>query len=178
MNELSLPIGERDNIWGNPKAGISLLEYGEFEGQYCKEAFIMVQRIQQERGESMSFVFRNFPLSQIHPHAQHAAFAAEAAARQGRFWEMEEILFKNQNALEDSDLLHYAVQIGLNLTRFSHEMGSEEVAIKVHDDFMSGVKSGVSGTPTFFVNGWKHQGPYNFATLLRVVERGGEEAPW
>jgi len=119
--------------------------------------------------EQMRFAFRNFPLTQIHPHAAHAAEAAEAAAAQGRFWEMHDLLYEHQDALEDDDLLTYASQVGLDLNRFQVELAQGAYAQRVRDDFMSGVRSGVNGTPTFFINGRRHDGGFDLHSLSEAI---------
>jgi protein-disulfide isomerase len=131
----------------------------------------VVKRIQAELAGNLLFVFRNFPLAQVHPHALHAAYAAEAASLQGAFWEMHDSLFENQNALEDHDLVRYAANLGLDTEEFASDMGSEEVAQRVREDFMSGVRSGVNGTPTFFINGQRHDGSYAYDVLRAAIER-------
>jgi protein-disulfide isomerase len=112
-------------------------------------------------------VFRHFPLTTVHPHAAHAAEAAEAA--RGRFWDMHDVLYENQDALDDPDLLRYAAALGLDERRFADELGEEAYAGRVRADFLGGVRGGVNGTPTFFVNGARHDGPHDLGTLLDVV---------
>ena len=117
----------------------------------------------------MRFVFRNFPLSNVHPHAEHAAEAAEAAGAQGKFWEMHDMLYEHQDALSDRHLVQYAVDLGLARQRFEHDLASHAFAGRVREDFMSGVYSGVNGTPTFFTNGVRHDGSYDMYTLLAAI---------
>jgi protein-disulfide isomerase len=164
-------VGERDHVQGNPNAGVTLVEYGDYECPYCGEAYPIVQRIQRELGDNLRFVFRNFPLSQVHPHAEQAALAAEAAGRQGKFWEMHDMLFENQQALEDNDLVRYAEALRLDMLKYLSDVSSEQVAARVREDFMSGVRSGVNGTPTFFVNGRRHEGSYQHDYLRAAIER-------
>jgi protein-disulfide isomerase len=114
-------------------------------------------------------VFRNFPLTQIHPHAQHAAEAAEAAAAQGRFWQMHDVLYERQNALEDEDLVAYAAELALDLDRFQVELTRGAYSERIREDLMSGVRSGVSGTPTFFINGRRHDGTWDLRSLTEAV---------
>jgi protein-disulfide isomerase len=116
------------------------------------------------------FAYRHFPLTQVHPHAEHAAEAAEAAGAQGKFWEMHDTLYEHQRALHDAHLRQYAEWLGLDLGRFDEEMGRHVHAGRVREDFLSGVRSGVNGTPTFFINGVRHDGSYDLATLLAAIE--------
>jgi protein-disulfide isomerase len=121
-------------------------------------------------GDRMRFVFRNFPLTQAHPHAQHAAEAAEAAAVQGKFWEMHDYLFEHQQALDDAHLVHYAVALHLDEETFKREMTTHVYTNRVREDFLSGVRSGVNGTPTFYINGVRHDASYALETLLAAIE--------
>jgi protein-disulfide isomerase len=118
----------------------------------------------------MRFVFRNFPLTQAHPHAQHAAEAAEAAAVQGKFWEMHDYLFEHQQALDDAHLVHYAVALHLDEETFKREMTTHVYTNRVREDFLSGVRSGVNGTPTFYIDGVRHDASYALETLLAAIE--------
>jgi protein-disulfide isomerase len=121
-------------------------------------------------GERLRFVFRNFPITTSHAHAEQAAEAAEAADHQGRFWPMHDLLFENQRRLRDQDLHGYAEQAGLDLERFDSELAEHAHAARVREDFMSGVRSGVNGTPTFFINGVRHDGSYEVEELLAALE--------
>ena len=126
-------------------------------------------------GERLRFVFRNFPITTSHPHAEQAAEAAEAAAAQGRFWEMHDLLYENQQRLRDEDLRGYAEQLGLDVERFDKELTEHVHAARVHEDFMSGVRSGVNGTPTFYINGVRHDDSYEPETLLAALERAASD---
>src|SRR5262245_49312104 len=121
----TLPIPERDHIQGPIDAPIKLVEYGDYECPYCGQAYPVVKAIQERQGNSLCFAFRNFPLANMHPHAEHAAEAAEAADKQGRFWEMHDILYENQGALEDADLAQYASDLGLDVGRLINEVEAE-----------------------------------------------------
>jgi protein-disulfide isomerase len=125
-------------------------------------------------GERLRFVFRNFPISTSHPHAEQAAEAAEAAATQGRFWQMHDLLYENQQRLGDEDLRSYAEQLGLEVEPFDRELTEHVHAPRVHEDFMSGVRSGVNGTPTFYINGARYDDSYDLGTLLVALERAAE----
>jgi protein-disulfide isomerase len=174
-SKLTLPASEdRDHIQGSAEARVTLVEYGDYECPYCGEAYPIVKEIQERMGEQLRFVFRNFPISTSHPHAQHAAEAAEAAGAQGRFWEMHDHLYENQRHLEDDDLRSYAHALDLELELFDKELSEHVHADRVHEDFMSGVRSGVNGTPTFFINGLRHDDSYGSGTLLPALERAAE----
>jgi protein-disulfide isomerase len=170
MSELKLPVSDRDHVQGPETARVTLVEYGDYECPYCGQAYPIVKALQKELGNDLRFVFRNFPLSQMHPHAEHAAETAEAAAAQGKFWEMHDYLYEHQQALDDSHLANYAAQIGLDTDRFIQEMESQTYTERVKEDFMSGVRSGVNGTPTFFINGTRHDAPFDFRTLLQAIQ--------
>jgi len=167
---LAVPVGERDHVRGTASAETTLVEYGDFECPYTRRARPVVRRLRQEFGDRLLFVFRNFPLTRIHPHAQAAAEAAEAAAAQGHYWEMHDMLFDNQRALEDEDLRRYASELGLDMARFGRELEEHSHAHRVNEDVRSALKSGVQGTPTFFVDGLRHDGPNDLATLRAALE--------
>ena len=167
---LTLPVSQRDHQQGPATAPVTLVEYGDYECPYCGEAYPIVKEIQRRLGDRLRFVFRNFPLTQSHPHAEHAAEAAEAAAGQGKFWQMHDTLFEHQRALDDAQLVHYAVALHLDQEKFEREMTEHVHAKRVHEDFLSGVRSGVNGTPTFFINGGRHDASYALETLLAAIE--------
>ena len=170
----ALPISGRDHIQGQHDARLQLLEYGDYECPHCGEAFGIVKRIQQRLDGRMCFAFRNFPLAIAHPHAMHAAEAAEAAASQGRFWEMHDILFKNQGALDDENFADYALFLGLDAERLLREIVAGSHRARVREDFISGTRLDVNGTPTFFINGIRYDGPATehalFAALTEAYE--------
>lgn len=167
---LSSPVTDRDHIQGTTHAVLTLVEYGDYECPHCGRAYPIVKEVQRRLGPQLRFVFRNFPLAQIHPHAQHAAEAAEAAAAQGRFWEMHDALFEHQRSLDDRHLSQYAVSVGLDLERFQQELTAHTYASRVREDFLSGVKSGVNGTPTFFINGLRHDDDWDVETLTQALQ--------
>jgi protein-disulfide isomerase len=150
---------------------VTLVEYGDYQCPYCGAAYPIIKEVQARMGERLRFVFRNFPISTSHPRAEQAAEAAEAAAAHGKFWEMHDLLYENQARLRDEDLHAYAERLGLDLGTFDRELAEHVYAERVHEDFMSGVRSGVNGTPTFYVNGARHDGPYDLETLLAVLEQ-------
>lgn len=167
--KLALPIEGRDHIAGDIHAPLTLLEYGDYECPYCGQAYPIVKEIQKRLGKKLCFVFRNFPLANAHPHALHAAEAAEAAAAQGRFWEMHDALYENQAALEDEDLAQYATDLGLDGARLVKEVQSGQHQARVKEDFQAGVRAGVNGTPSFFINGQRHDGSYDLEALLAAL---------
>jgi protein-disulfide isomerase len=167
---LKPPVGPKDHMQGPPDAPVTLVEYGDYECPYCGEAYPVVKALQERLGDQICFVFRNFPLAQAHPHAEEAAEAAEAAASQGKFWEMHDLLYENQDALEPEDLVKYARALRLELPRFVLEMREHVYKERVREDFRSGVRSGVNGTPTFFINGVRHDGPFDLRSLLAAIE--------
>jgi len=172
---LVLPVSEeRDHVQGPGDAPVTLVEYGDYECPYCGEAYPIVKQIQERMEEQLRFVFRNFPISTTHPHAEYAAEAAEAAAAQDRFWEMHDHLYEHQQRLRVDDLRSYAQAIELDLDLFDKELAEHVHADRVHEDFLSGVRSGVNGTPTFFINGMRHDDPYDLETLLVALEAAAE----
>jgi protein-disulfide isomerase len=162
---LVLPVGERDHVQGPANATATLVEYGDYKCPFCGQAHPIVQAVRARLGRRMRFVFRHFPLTEIHPRALPAAEAAQAAGAQGRFWEMHDLLYENQPALDDPDLLRYAELLGLDLPRFVSEVAEHVHEPRIREDFRSGVRSGVNGTPTFFINGIRHDGAWDVDTL-------------
>jgi protein-disulfide isomerase len=166
---LVVPVSERDHVRGPADAPVSLVEYGDYECPYCGQAAAIVAAVRSRLGPRLRFAYRHFPLAEIHPHALRAAEAAEAAGAQGRFWPMHDTLFANQAALEDVDLVRYAAALELDVSRFMDELAAGTWTERVREDFTSGVRSGVNGTPTFFVNGLRHDGPWDADTLTAVL---------
>jgi protein-disulfide isomerase len=157
---LTPPVGANDHMAGSADAPVTLVEYGDYECPYCGMAYPIVKAAQRKLTSQLRFVFRNFPLAESHPHARRAAQAAEAAAAQGKFWLMHDMLFEHQDALEDADLVRYADAIRLDVARFERELEAGLYAKRVRDDFRSGARSGANGTPTFFVNGDRWDGAW------------------
>jgi protein-disulfide isomerase len=169
---LTPPVSDEDHAAGPADAPVTLVEYGDFECPYCGMAYPIVKAIQRRLGTRLRFVFRHFPLKESHPHAKHAAEASECAAAQDAFWRMHDTLYENQHALADRDLLRYAGQLGLDVERTARELEEGTHARAVRDDFRSGVKSGVNGTPTFFVNGERYDGAWaDESAFLRALRR-------
>jgi protein-disulfide isomerase len=158
-----------DHVRGSP-AGRLIIEYGDYECPYSRQAFHAIEQVERHLGGNMRFAFRHFPLTGIHPHALAAAAAAEAAARQGRFWEMHELLFRRQKALQDGDLRGYAAQLGLDVAAFDRDRASIAVLDRIRRDVDSGLASGqVVGTPTLFIDGVVHRGGYDPPALLAAL---------
>jgi protein-disulfide isomerase len=171
--QLTRPVSEHDHGIGPADAPVTLVEYGDYECPYCGRAFPIVQDVRRRLGDQLRFVFRNFPLTQIHEHAEHAAEVAEAAAAQGKFWPMHDWLFRHQRTLEDDALLAGCAEIGLDVERVRRDLTAGSYRPRVRDDFMSGIKSGVNGTPTFYINAIRHDADYDTATLLAAIEQAG-----
>jgi protein-disulfide isomerase len=168
---LPLTLGARDHIRGASDAAITLVEYGDFECPYSGRAYPIVKAVQKHFGRRLRFVFRNFPLADIHPHAQHAAEVAEAAADQDRFWEMHDALYEHQQALDDRHLIGYAKALGLDEARVQQALRLHDKAARVREDLTGGVRSGVTGTPTFFINGRRHDDAWDLESLIEALER-------
>ena len=166
---LTLPIGGRDHIRGPESAPYVLLEYGDYQCPYCRAAQGVVEQLLVAAGDEIRYAYRHFPLSQIHPQAALAAEAAEAAGAQGRFWEMHELLFQHQDRLTPHDLLGYASALRLDVQRVALELERNVHRQRVREDFLSGVRSGVNGTPTFFINGVRHNGGWDLQSLLEAL---------
>ena len=176
MAKLVIPISARDHAQGALDAPLTVVQYGDFQCPHCALAYQDVSEIANELRDSLRFVFRHFPLTQIHPQAQRAAEAAEAAANQARFWEMAALLYENQEQLDNDSLARYARKANLDSKRFKKELSSGVHATRIRADFLGGVRSGVNGTPTFFINGERYEGMFNsaafVAALLKESRRG------
>ena len=172
-HRLVVPAREQDHRMGAENAPVTLVEYGDFECPHCKRAHPVVKEVRRRAGARLRFVFRHFPLSQAHPHAQHAAEAAESAGAQGKFWDMHDRLFERQFALEDADLIAYAGELGLDRARVARELAGHTYEEWVQEDFRSGVRSGVNGTPTFYINGSRHDSSWDADTLTAAIEAAG-----
>jgi NhaA family Na+:H+ antiporter len=168
MASLTPPVDPaRDHVAG-PDDAVTLVEFGDFECSFCGDAYESIKEVQRRLGDRLRFVFRELPLPK-HPHAHTAALAAEAAAAQGRFWEMHDRLFEARGRLEPGDLTRYAQEIGLDLDRFVRDMGSEPVAERVDADFESAVASGVTGTPALYIDGQSYDGRYDAEHLAEAI---------
>ena len=173
---LTPPVGESDHLSGPADAPVTLVEYGDFECSSCGRAHLVVQSLQRELGDSLRFVYRHFPRDK-HPHAQHAAEAAEAAGVKGKFWEMHDLLFQHQKALEDNDLIAYGSALGLDTEQMASDFGSGRNSGRVRDDFVSGVRSGVNRTPALFINGERFEEAWSDeAAFLRALREAAGRA--
>jgi protein-disulfide isomerase len=169
VSRLVLPVGARDHVEGPADAPKTLLEYGDYECPHCGRAYPIVKAVQRRMGKGLRFVFRNFPLNEVHPHAEAAAEIAEAAGAQGKFWQMHDTLFEQQDALELEDLAGYARKLGLNSDQLARDLEQRTYLPRVKEDFSSGVRSGVNGTPTFFIDGVRFDGAWDEAGLLAAL---------
>jgi protein-disulfide isomerase len=168
---LTVPVTpERDHIIGRPDAPLTLVEYGDYECPFCGMAYPVTEEIIDQLRDDLLFAYRHFPLSTIHPHAALAAEAAEAAGSQGRFWEMHSLLYLNQQRLDPPDLAARAETLHLDVGRFIDELRTNAHRARVQSDFLSGVQSGVNGTPTFFINGRRHDGPADLRSLMESLQ--------
>lgn len=168
-SRLALAVSERDHAQGPAAAPVTLVEYGDYECPYCRAAVPIVQELQQLLGDQLRYVFRHFPLTGSHPHAQQAAEVAEAAAAQGRFFEMHAALFENQEALEKDHLVQYAEDLGLDVARIGRELGAHSYAGRVREDFESGLSSGARGTPTFYLDDIRYDGIIGVRQFLSAI---------
>jgi len=167
---LTLPVGERDHAEGAADAPMVLVEYGDYQCPYCGAAYPVVKRVQKELGASLRFVFRNFPLTNSHPQAEWAAETAEASAAQGKFWEMHDFLYENQRSMGDEAFFaSHERKIALDAARIAREVAGHAYAPRIQEDFSSGVRSGVNGTPTFFIDGVRYDGPAEFEALVAAL---------
>lgn len=170
MVNLKTPINKCDHIRGPAHAGISLVEYGDYQCPFCASACAVVDQLEPYFEGQMRFVFRQFPLTEVHPYAEVAAESAEFAGAAGVFWEMHEALFRNQAILSVPTIMLIAEKLRLSETMMRHSLETGQFRSKVRNDFMGGVRSGVNGTPTFFINGVRHEGPFDFASLASAIQ--------
>ena len=174
---LTPPVSERDHATGPADAPVTLVEYGDYECPYCGMAYPVVKSAQRELGTQLRFVFRSFPLAEAHPHARYAAEAAEAGAAQGKFWEMHDALYEHQDALEAEDISGYAKALGLEMAQFANDLQDAKYTKRVRDDFRSGVRSGVNGTPTFFINGSRYEGSWaNEKAFIHTLHEAAQQS--
>jgi protein-disulfide isomerase len=170
MSKLSVPVSDKDHRQGDPDAPCTLVEYGDYQCPSCGHAYPIVKRVQKHFGKRLLFVFRNFPLSEMHPYAESAAETAEFAGAHHKFWEMHDLLYENQDRLDDALLFQLAQQLQLDPEKLRQALASKEFEPRVRADFRGGVRSGVNGTPTFFINGQRHDGAYDYASLVEAIE--------
>lgn len=167
---LTQPVSADDHAEGPADAPLTLVEYGDYQCPYCGAAYPVVKRLQKRLGKKLRFVFRYFPLTQSHPYALIAAKAAEAAALQGKFWEMHDLLFEQQTLLKPEIIHSWAKRTGVNLEQFENGIKQDVVEKRIKEDRRSGIRSGVNGTPTFFINGKRYDGPSDYDSLLAALE--------
>jgi protein-disulfide isomerase len=169
MATLKDPVTSRDHIQGDEHAPITLVEYGDYECPHCRQAHPIVKRVQKHFGKRLKFVYRHFPLNEIHPNAEAAAESAEFAAAHERFWEMHDGIFENQRALGLPLLAELAESLGLSAADLQDALATSKYTERVREDFLGGVRSGVNGTPTFFINGHRHDGPFEREDLVQAI---------
>jgi protein-disulfide isomerase len=152
MSKLRAPVGQHDHILGKPGAEITLVEYGDYECSHCGHAYPLIKKLTKEFNNDLLFVFRNFPMQESHPNAMIAAQAAEAAGIQNKFWDMHDLIFEHQDELDENNLIYFAETLNLDVNQFQNDLHSQNIISKIESDFESGIRSGVNGTPTFFIN--------------------------
>ncbi len=173
---LTLPVGDRDHSEGPAGAPVTLVEYGDYQCPYCGAAYPIVKRLQKELGSSLRFVFRNFPITNAHPFGQWAAETAEAVGGLGKFWPMHDFLYEHQGSLGDETVFaRFEGTLGLDVARVAREVAQHTYLPRVEEDFMSGVRSGVNGTPTFFINGVRYDGPTEVGSMLSALKSAAKE---
>src|SRR5580704_10820655 len=179
MATLKLPVTAEDHVQGPENAAATLVEYGDYECPHCGHAYPILQRVQKHFGKRLRLVFRNFPLGEMHPHAEAAAEVAEFAGAEGKFWEMHDKLYENQERLGEALYLELARELKLSTTALRQALEQRTFEARVRADFKGGVRSGVNGTPTFFINGHRHDGSFDFETLVSAIQQaiGTPKAP-
>lgn len=176
-SRLMPPVSAEDHAAGPASAPVTLVEFGDYQCPHCGRAHAIIKEVQRAMGDRLRFVFRNFPITQSHEYAEHAAEAAEAAGAQGKFWAMHDALYEHQHALDDAHLVQYARQLGLDAKRVAQEIEDEAHLDRVRADFMSGVRSGVNGTPTFFIDGVRYDGSWEPDALLAALAAAAKAHP-
>ena len=171
MATLKVPVTTEDHAQGPASADVTLVEYGDYECPYCGKAYPIVQEVQKQYGKRLRLVFRNFPLSEMHPHAEAAAEVAEFAGVQGKFWEMHDKLYENQARLGEALYFDLADKLKLSSTALRQALEQRTFEARVRADFKGGLRSGVNGTPTFFINGHRHDGSFDFETLVSAIHQ-------
>jgi protein-disulfide isomerase len=169
MATLKAPVSSSDHIQGDQHAPIILVEYGDYQCPHCGHAYPIVKQVQKHFGKRLAFVFRNFPLNEMHPQAEAAAETAEFAAVAGQFWEMHDAIFENQDSLGLPLLLELAEKLGLSAEALQQALNEAKFTDRVKQDFLGGVRSGVNGTPTFFINDHRHDGPFEIGDLIEAI---------
>ncbi|MBX3159043.1 MAG: thioredoxin domain-containing protein [Deltaproteobacteria bacterium] len=170
MSRLTIPVDERDHLRGSLRAPITLVEFGDFQCPFCGRTYGVLKELEARYARDLRVAFRHFPLTQIHPLAMIAAETAEAAGAQGKFWEMHDVLFENQPRFEYERLVAYVMNLDLDVDEFHEAIASHRHVPKIRDDFMGGVRSGVNGTPTLFLNGMRYDGQPERTPLVHAIE--------
>jgi protein-disulfide isomerase len=166
---LQPPVSAHDHVRGSRSAVVSLVEYGDFECPYCRAAVDIVNELQKALGDQLSFAFRHFPMRDVHPHAQHAAEVSEAAAARGHFWQLHDRLFAAQDGLDDQSLIRYVGEMDLDADTVAQELDSHTFAREIEEEVHSGIASGVTGTPTFFIDGMRYDGSISLPKILTAI---------
>ncbi|XKM13773.1 thioredoxin domain-containing protein [Orbaceae bacterium ac157xtp] len=167
---LKKPISTDDHILGDSNAKIELVEYGDYQCPYCGDFHFTIKKLLQDFPNDLKFIFRNFPLD-FHQYALHAAIASEVLDKHNKFWSMHDLLFENQNALDDQNLINYAHQLGLSAKEFETEFANKALLNKIDNDIESGLHSGVNGTPSLYINGKKYRGDYSYSVLFKLIQK-------
>jgi len=170
MSTLKIPVSDQDHIQGNAEAPCTLVEYGDYQCPDCGRAYPVVKQLQKHFGKRLRFVFRNFPLTRIHAHAQSAAEVAEFAGTKEQFWKMHDLLYENQSRLSGELYAELAEELSLNFAELEKALVNKTFTERVRTDFSGGVRSGVNGTPTFFINSRRHDRPMNYETMIAAIE--------
>jgi NhaA family Na+:H+ antiporter len=168
---LKPPVSDHDHIEGTADARVTLVEYGDYECPHCRQVAPIIEQVQERFGDQLRYVFRHFPITTNHPHAQLAAEAAEAAGAQGKFWQMHDRLFEHTGILNREQLVRFAHELDLDVDRFERELDGHVHEGRVREDFLNGVRSGANGTPTFFLNGVRYDGPWDLDSLIAEIEK-------
>ncbi len=170
MSPLRSAVSDQDHVRGDPSAPVVLVEYGDFECPHCAKAYGVVKALERHFRDRLCVVYRHFPLTQAHPHAEHAAEAAEGAGSQGRFWPMHDTTYEHHDALDDADLVAYAEAVGVSADVITDAWLTRQYAARIRQDFLGGIRSGVNGTPSFFINGAKYEGDYDLPSMSEAIE--------
>jgi len=170
VHKLGVPVSEEDWTRGAAEAPVTIVEYGDYQCPACQRAYVEVEKLLTAEGGNVEFAFRHFPLMSTHPQAMAAALAAEAAGRQGKFWQMHAKLFESRGQLADEHIQQYAAELELDLDKFARDIQSEGIDAHIRQQRLAGARSGANGTPTFFVNGSRYDGDFTYEALSAVVQ--------
>jgi protein-disulfide isomerase len=167
---LRVPVSDNDHSEGDKNAAIVLIEYGDYECPHCGAAYPVIKKLQKHFGSKLRFIFRNFPIAESHPHAVTAAYVAEASALQGKFWPVHDLIYEHQQNLSTQLLLSLAESAGVDIKKLSQDISTPAVTDRVEKDLEGGARSGVNGTPSFFVNGYKYEGYHEYDRMRKDLE--------